>query len=503
LADANKTTYGITNVNGYAWVEAQEDNFFAGKTITLENDIDFGGATIAAIRFWNPESKTVFDGQGFTLSNFVIENTSGNAGLFNGTLNIKNVNVEGATVTGKYAGVFAGNMYGNIDNCTVKGSTVNGTYWQTGVLAGQYNAGNVSNCVVEECTINGLAAVGGLVGILNETAGERTFEDCIVKNCVINQTGSFGGNYDEMFGVAVGCINIVNSKVYFNNCTLEGNTLKGVASEELYGVEESTTTVYVNGAKAIHSAEELQKAVDVAADGATLLLVRDIIGDVKVTQKADVKITIDGNGKTFNGVMTVFGNGRKATAALTIKNIDFVAANGASSCIVSPDRTVNNAYSYSSNVTVENCTFTDPDGVVNCAAVRHEDGGDSNWKIIDCVVDNTMHSLIQTNNVELDGLTIQGCKVYSKNGINLNQCAKVSIVDCEIDVKGYAVRYGVNGSTVNGTFEIVDSTLKSANDDGDAVIIFRGTMTGSTLTIINTTFVGTPEITGNANVVRN
>lgn len=84
----------------------------------------------------------------------------------------------------------------------------------------------------------------------------------------------------------------------------------------------------------------------------------------------------------------------------------------------------------------------------------------------------------------------------------MNQSAKVSIVDCEIDVLGYAVRYGVNGATVNGRFEIKDSILKSANDDCDAVIIFRGNMAGSTLTITNTTLTGTPEITGNANVVR-
>lgn len=267
--------------------------------------------------------------------------------------------------------------------------------------------------------------------------------------------------------------------------------------------EDSFGNPSYDDAKYVNTVEELQKALDDAKDKDVIRLASDITGGVTVTQKENVKITIDGNGHEFNGVMTVFGNGRKTTAALTIKNIDFVAANGAKSCIVSPDRTVNNAYSYSSNVTVENCTFTDPDGAVNCAAVRHEDGGDSNWKIVDCVVDNTMHSLIQTNNVELDGLTIQGCKVYSKNGVNLNQCTKVSIIDCEIDVKGYTVRYGVDGATVNGAFEIKDSTLKSANDDGDAVIIFRGTMSGSTLTITNTTLVGTPEIAGDANVVRN
>lgn len=254
--------------------------------------------------------------------------------------------------------------------------------------------------------------------------------------------------------------------------------------------------------KEVANADQLQAAIDNATNGDVIAFTADISGDVQVTQKDNVNFTIDGKGRYLNGVMTVFGNGRKLTAGLTVKNINFVAAEGASSCIVSPDRTVNNLYSYSTNVTVEGCTFTDYDGVVDCAAIRHEDGGDSNWKIIDCSVDNTMHSLVQVNNVEKDGLLVQGCTVNSKNGINLNQCTKVSVVDCEFDVLGYAVRYGVAGATVNGTFEIKDSTLKSANDDNDAVIICRGNMAGSTLTITDTVINGTPEITGNANVVR-
>ncbi|MBQ3056236.1 MAG: hypothetical protein IJC95_01945, partial [Clostridia bacterium] len=91
---------------------------------------------------------------------------------------------------------------------------------------------------------------------------------------------------------------------------------------------------------------------------------------------------------------------------------------------------------------------------------------------------------------------------YSKNGINLNYTPSLEMSGCTIDVQGYAVRFGVNGTTNNGTFSIANSTLKSANDDGDAVIILRGTMTGATLTLTNTTLTGTPEITGNANVIR-
>ena len=213
-----------------------------------------------------------------------------------------------------------------------------------------------------------------------------------------------------------------------------------------------------------------------------------------------MNIIINGNNKKFTGVMTTFGNGRQSYAeTLTIKNISFVAANGAGSCIVSPDRTVNNLYSYSHNVTVEACTFTDPDGVVNCAAIRHEDGGDKNWKVVGCTVDSTMHSLVQVNNVE-GKLTIDGCTVQSKNGANLNSCTNVEITGCNFDVKGYAVRFGVGTGGNLGTakyYLLKNSTLKSACDDGDAVIIFRASAVDAVLTLENATLIGTTDISGN------
>ena len=69
----------------------------------------------------------------------------------------------------------------------------------------------------------------------------------------------------------------------------------------------------------------------------------------------------------------------------------------------------------------------------------------------------------------------------------------------EFDVKGYAVRFGVNGNTLsNGVFNISGSTLKSECEGGDAVIIFRGTMSGSVLNLTNTTLDGETETTNNA-----
>lgn len=253
----------------------------------------------------------------------------------------------------------------------------------------------------------------------------------------------------------------------------------------------------------VANATDLQTALDNAAQGGQTVIVLsdDITGDVKVTQKSGVDILINGNNKKFTGILTTYGNGRQAgTEALTIKNVNFVAANGADACILSPDRSVNNSYSYAHNVTVANCTFTDPDGTVNCAAVRHNDGGDEYWTIRKCNIDNTMHSIIQTNNVN-GKLTIDKCEVYSKNGANLNSCTNVDITGCTFDVKGYAVRFGVatgGNYGVAKTYSIANSTLKSSLDDpNDAVIMFRASARDAKLTLTNTTVTGTTQVSGN------
>ena len=253
----------------------------------------------------------------------------------------------------------------------------------------------------------------------------------------------------------------------------------------------------------VKNVTELKSALDKAVGATTIFLTEDISGDVTITQEDGVNLVIDGNGKKFTGVMTVFGDARQKEAeTLVIKNINFIAANGKDSCIYSPDRAAQNParYSYSHNVTVENCTFTDPDGNVNCAAIRHGDGGDRNWVVKGCVVDNTMHSLLQVNNVE-GKLIVSDCKVYSKNGANLNSTTNLEMTGCEFDVKGYTVRFGVNKGGNLGTaknYLIANSTLKSACEAADdAVIVFRASAVDAVLTLNNTILDGKVEMMGN------
>ena len=224
--------YYISNANGFVWVEAQTDSYFANKTIKLANDIDMAGVAVKPISIWNPEDKTVFDGQNYTISNMTISNSStDNQALFNGTLNIKNVNVDNANVTGRgYVGVLGGTLYGSIENCHVTNSTVYGNYWQVGGLVGQYDAGTISKSSISNSCITGPSAVGALVGIFNENAVK--IEESSVNTCKILQNYSFGGDYDSYFAVAVG-LNSVSAAQFIDN-TLTNNKVKGADSELFY-----------------------------------------------------------------------------------------------------------------------------------------------------------------------------------------------------------------------------------------------------------------------------
>ena len=216
-------------------------------------------------------------------------------------------------------------------------------------------------------------------------------------------------------------------------------------------------------------------------------------GDVTVPQKANTKIIIDGNNQKFTGTLLVDGkSATQTTAGITIKNINFTDAT-ADACITLGKSGDNNTR-YICNVTIENCTFDAPGKV----GVKSYTSGDKNLTITGCTATANAHSLVQVAGV--DKVVVENCEVYSKNGANFNQSTNVTIIGSTFDVKGYAVRFGAGSgdSALVETYLIKNCSLKSANDDGDATIILRGTADYSTLTIENTTIVGTPDITNTA-----
>jgi len=246
----------------------------------------------------------------------------------------------------------------------------------------------------------------------------------------------------------------------------------------------------------VTNAAELQAALDSAVDGDTIVFADDIDGDVTATQKANTKITIAGNGKTFAGVLTV--DGKSATilsAGLTVKNLTFKADSiSADACIRLGDGT--NATRYTCNVTVEGCTFDVPGAV----GVKSYTGGDKNLVITGCTATANAHSLAQLKGI--DGVLIEKCTVNAARGVNFNNSDNIKVVDSNFSVQKYVLRFGESANSTVENYEITNCNLTSTCVE-DAVIVLRAGATNANLTLTNTELHGTPEMIGheNANIV--
>ena len=356
--------------------------------------------------------------------------------------------------------------------------------------------------------------------------GNATNGNVIFKNCTFKNSGAYSIHFDagngnvtfedctlygwNSFGAALNSVSFYNCKLYGNgtyalirsyaDLTLEDclfditnakHTDNYSEGAEVIGDATMTMTNCVWGAS---DAATLTKLISEATEDITIVLGADITGNVTAPQKENVKITILGEGHTFNGVLTVDGKSATyTTAGLTIKDVKFVAESiSADACIRLGDGT--NATRYTCNVTVENCTFDVPGAV----GIKSYTGGDKNLTISGCTATDKAHSLVQAKGI--DGILVENCTVNSKNGMNFNNSNNVFVDACTANVKGYAVRFGESsgGTGAAEEYTITNSTLVSECNDGDAVIILRGTADNATLNINNTTIEGTTKIANNA-----
>jgi len=211
----------------------------------LTNDIDLAQFTgtqfnIIGTAYYNLFTG-VFDGNGFTISNFTYDSTGTrfiglfglvgspfdpngeikNLGLINpnvdggrvGSLvsslfgaSISNCYVEGGQITGGRAGGLVGdNSEGTISNCYATGNvSVTGRYAGAGGLVGYSEYGTISNCyatgdVYATGSISGDSHIGGLVGY-----GGGTTSNCYATGAVVGDrfTGGLvgsGGNISNCY----------------------------------------------------------------------------------------------------------------------------------------------------------------------------------------------------------------------------------------------------------------------------------------------------------------
>ena len=381
--------------------------------------------------------------------------------------------------------MFAGETT-TVNNCTFANE---GEYFWTGTA---------KNITFNNCVFNAKERAIKVCTVGNNGERTATFNKCTFSaktqvKAAIEVDGSKGSSY----------------KVYINECTEAGFAKGEFTGHSMFNVEGAENVeLYLDGLKwvangifvdedgyvCVYNAEGLEAAAAAAANGDTIKVIANIEGDVTVAQKADVKITIDGNNHDYKGVIVVDGKSATyTTAGLTIKNLNFNAETiSADACIRLGNGT--NATRYTCNVTVEGCTFKVPGAV----GVKSYTGGDKNLTIKGCTAEVGTHSLLQATGI--DGILVEGCTVKSKNGLNFNQSDNIVIDSTIAEVLGYAVRFGAssgNGEAAE-SYTIENSTLKSSCDEtGDAVIVLRGTADNATLNLIDTTIEGNPQILNN------
>ena len=171
-------------------------NNFAGKTVTLANNIDLNNEKWTPIGSFNDATtqfKGTFDGQNHAVTGLKVEERRKNGVGFFGkvyTGTIKNLTVEGSVSTSNctYVGGIVGHGYATITNCTFKGSVGSADTMQVGGIAGS-GGFTVTNCSVY-ADVTAECWAGGIVGNCQDGGA---YTNCYVEGTISSKSTFWGG----------------------------------------------------------------------------------------------------------------------------------------------------------------------------------------------------------------------------------------------------------------------------------------------------------------------
>lgn len=240
--DKTKKTYAISTADGL--VALANMGLKAGDKVILTADIDLADVEFNGLDTFHPENGNEFDGQNHKVSNWTNNRGVSDMGFIrNWVGTIKNLTIENASLkTSGRSAIVGAKVYGNIENCHVVNCTLEDSYWACGLIAGLYNAGNISDCSATNSTVKSNGGTGAIVGVVNESAGTRSFTNCVVTGCTVNNTGDYGEDYCG--ALVCGMINIENSTVKFIGCEYSDNTKAGrYVGDRYYAAGDDITIV--------------------------------------------------------------------------------------------------------------------------------------------------------------------------------------------------------------------------------------------------------------------
>lgn len=172
-------------------------NNFAGKTVTLANNIDLNNEKWTPIGIYSKSAthfKGTFDGQNHAVTGLKVEENGKNGVGFFGevfTGTIKNLTVEGSisALNSNYVGGIVGHGYATITNCTFKGSVGStDNTMQVGGIAGS-GGFTVTSCSVY-ADVTAECWAGGIVGNCQDGGA---YTNCYVEGVVSAKSTYWGG----------------------------------------------------------------------------------------------------------------------------------------------------------------------------------------------------------------------------------------------------------------------------------------------------------------------
>lgn len=171
-------------------------NNFAGKTVTLANNIDLNNEKWTPIGIYDNGAthfKGTFDGQNHAVTGLKVkESNERGVGFFGKvyTGTIKNLTVEGSVNAPgcNYVGGIVGHGYATITNCTFKGTVVGGGAAQVGGIAGS------GGFTVDRCSVYGDVSAGCWAGgIVGNCQDGGAYTNCYVDGVISAEYSYYGG----------------------------------------------------------------------------------------------------------------------------------------------------------------------------------------------------------------------------------------------------------------------------------------------------------------------
>ena len=166
----------------------------------LTANIDFGGAGLTPIGSDSLSFSGVFDGNHYTLSNFVVSSAETRTGIFRsvGTAGIvKNLVISGADISGvDRVGLVSGYSKGKLENILVVDSSVVGTGDYVGGLVGLMEGDTTAilSQTYFKGDVSGVNHVGGLVGRVYFGKVQKSASEATVQGTA-NQVGGLVGSF--------------------------------------------------------------------------------------------------------------------------------------------------------------------------------------------------------------------------------------------------------------------------------------------------------------------